>query len=145
MFNKIDFLDDSLTGGEIRGKCEDVVAFKGAYPCAFVAIADNEVRIRYSRIITENHFFVPTIVAPGGVVSTNAKLGIGTMIFATGRVSAEAEVGNFCLVQAGGVVESRAVICDYVLMDSGAIVEEGAVVPEGEWIERRSTFGKKSQ
>ena len=100
VFNRIDFLDDNLTGDEIRGRCVDVELFSDTYRCAFVAIADNDVRRRYSELLIEKQFMIPTIISPDAIVSPNAKIGMGTMVFSQANVSS-CTVGSFSLLQGG--------------------------------------------
>lgn len=141
IFNDIAFLDDYIKGDDIKGKCEDVAHYKVGYGCAFVAIADSEIRRKYADILIENKFYIPTIISPEAIVSPKAKIGIGTMIFAQGNVSA-AEVGNFCLVQANGTVNAEAKLGDYSRLDNGAIVLKGEQVPEDTWLKPGKIYGE---
>lgn len=134
VFHRIDFLDDNIRGEDIIGKCADAQAFRDRYPCAFVAIGNNDIRRRYGQMLIENRFLVPTIISPDAVVSPKAVIGMGSMIFSSGNVGSDTVIGEYAMVQAGGVVQAKAVVGAYSRIDSGAIVAERAVVPEGLWL-----------
>jgi len=140
LFNRIDFLDDFATGEDIMGKCEDAKAYKQGYPCAFVAIGDNEIRKKYANMLLKEGFYIPTIISPDAIVSPKAKIGVGTMVFAQANVAA-AEVGNFCLVQANGLVNAEAEVEDFCRIDNGAIVLKGEHMPESTWLKPGKIYG----
>lgn len=141
LFDKIDFLDDSLTGYDIKGKCSEAEKFRFLYPCGFVAIGDNEIRRKYGEMLIRAGFLVPTVVSKNANVSPDAKLGKGTMVFAQGIVGAS-EVGNFCLVQPNGMVNAECKIGDYCRLDNNSVVLKGETVPEGVWIKPGVIFGE---
>ena len=140
-FCDIIFLDDYVQEDDIKGKCSDVKAFRLTYPCAFVAIADSDIRRKYAKILLDEGFYIPTIVSPNAIVSPKAKIGIGTMISAQANVAA-AEVGNFCLVQANGLINAEAKVEDFCRIDNGAIVLKGEHVPKDTWLKPGKIFGE---
>ncbi len=141
VYNEIAFLDDMRKAPDILGRCVDVAKFRYRYPCAFVAIGDNEIRKKYAKLLIDNGFYVPTIVSPNAIVSPKAKLGVGTMIFAQGNVGA-ATIGNFCLVQANGLVNAEAKAGDFSRIDNGAIVLKGEKTPEATWLKPGKIYGE---
>ena len=62
IFNKIDYLDDNLTGEDIKGKCEDAEFFRVSYACAFVAIGNNEIRKKYAEMLISAKYYIPTVI-----------------------------------------------------------------------------------
>ena len=142
IFNEIVFLDDNITDDdEVKGKCSDVEVFRYRYPCAFVAIGDNEIRKKYAQMLIDCGFYVPTIISKDAIVSSKAKIGVGTMIFAQANVGA-AEVGSFCLVQANGLVNAEATLGNFGRIDNGAIVLKGEKAPEGIWLKPGKIYGE---
>lgn len=142
MFKEIAFLDDYVTDDyEIKGKCSDIEVLRLRYPCAFVAIGDNEIRKEYAKKLIELGFYVPTIISRDAIVSPKAKIGVGTMIFAHASVGA-AEVGNFCLVQSNGLVNAEAKLGDFGRIDNGAIILKGEKSPEGIWLKPGKIYGE---
>jgi len=141
VFNEIAFLDDYAEADDILGKCEEVESFRFRYPCAFVAIGDNEIRKKYAKRLIDSGFYVPSIISPDAIISSKAKIGVGTMIFSQANVGA-AEVGNFCLVQATGLVNAEAKIGDFGRIDNGAVVLKGEHTPEDMWLKPGKIYGE---
>lgn len=75
VFRKISFLDDSVQGENIIGRCSDLLKYRSQYPCAFVAIGDNKLRRRYAELLREYNFLIPSIVSPAANVSAMAQIG----------------------------------------------------------------------
>jgi len=142
IFRKIAFLDDFVTGEGVLGKCSDAEAFHRGYPCAFVAIGDNEIRRKYAQMLLSKHFLIPTIISPDAIISPKAVIGAGTMVFAQGNVGA-ATVGDFCLVQPNGLVNAGATIGSFTHIGSGAIVLKDAQVPEETLVRPGKVFGEE--
>ncbi len=142
VFKDILFLDDNITDdAEVIGKCSEVEVLRYRFPCAFVAIGNNEVRKKYAQKLIDCGFYVPTIISRDAIVSSKAKIGVGSMIFAQANVGA-AEVGNFCLVQANGLVNAGAKLGNFSRIDSGAIVLKGEHAPEDTWLKPGKIYGE---
>ena len=141
IFKKISFLDDNIKGEDIIDKCENVALYRNKYPCAFVAIGDNEARKRYAEILKANKFLLPSLVSLGANVSAKAKIGEGTVILSQATVN-EAEIGDFCIIDLNGVVNSGSRVGDYVRVDCGSIILRGFNVPERAWIKSGEIYGK---
>ena len=142
IFNNIVFLDDNIADDpEVIGKCSEIEALRYRFPCAFVAIGDNEIRRQYAQKLIEYGYYVPSIISRDAIVSSKAKIGVGCMIFAQANVGA-AEVGNFCLVQANGVVNAGAKLGNFGRVDNGAIILKGEQAPESLWLKPGKIYGE---
>ena len=139
IFRKIRFLDDEVTDTDVIGRCDEAYRFRSEFPCAFIAIGDNAVREKYAQILKENHFLIPSLVAPSAFISSNATIGEGTIIMPQTNLGA-VDVKDFCIVAAGSVIGSGVEIGDYSRVDSGAIVLKGSMVPNGSWIRSGEIF-----
>lgn len=140
IFNKIRFLDDHVQGEYIIGKCKDAMKFRGEYPCAFIAIGDNEKRRKYAKFLKERNFLIPKLISPLAIVSPNADIGEGTVVHPQGTVG-EAKIGKHCIIASNSTISSEVVMGDYSRADSGSIVPKGMKVPEGTLLEIGEIFG----
>jgi len=129
IFNKISFLDDKIEGEGIIGTCKNILQFRNEYPCAFIAIGDNKVRKRYSKLLEDYKFLVPKIVSPAANVSPSARIGKGTAVLPQATIG-DAEVGEYCILASNSLVNSDSVVRDFVLIDCGGIVLKNSKVPE---------------
>ncbi len=139
IFKKIRFLDDKLEGDEIIGRCDQVHMFREEFPCAFIAIGDNEIRKKYAKLLIGNRFLIPTLIAPSAEISVNAEIGEGTVVMPRTNLGAVC-VNDFCIVASGCIINSGAVLSNYTRVDSGAIVPKGIEVPEGVWIQSGEVY-----
>ena len=133
IFKKISFLDDKAEGKQIIGKCKDILKFRGEYPCAFVAIGDNEIRKKYATMLKAYHILMPSIVSPMANISPNAEIGEGVAILPMARVG-EAKIGDFTIIASNSLVSSSSIIKNFCQIDSGAIVKKNVIVNEGIWV-----------
>ena len=140
VFRKISFLDDSVQGENIIGRCSDLLKYRSQYPCAFVAIGDNKLRRRYAELLREYNFLIPSIVSQAANVSGMAQIGDGVAILPLARVG-DAELGDFTIVASNGVVNSSAVLGKYCHVDCGAIVKKEARVKDGTWVKSGEILG----
>lgn len=129
IFNKISFLDDKITGEEIIGTCKNVLQFRQEYPCAFIAIGDNKVRKKYSKLLEDYRFLVPKLVSPAANVSPSARIGKGTAVLPQATIG-DAEVGEYCILASNSLVNSGCEVKGFVHIDCGGIVLKDTKVPE---------------
>lgn len=141
VFNKISFLDDKLQGDDIIGKCKDALSFRGEYPCAFIAIGDNEIRKKYAKQLKEYNFLIPNIISPMASVAPGAVLGEGVVIMPQSTVGM-ATIGDFVILTPNSLVNGDSSVGSYSRVDCGGIVLKGCKVPEGTLIESGEIFGK---
>lgn len=130
VFQKIAFLDDEVIGEDIVGKCTDALELKDEYPCAFVAIGDNELRKKYATYLKECRFLIPNIISPVATISKDAKIGEGVAIMPQCTVN-NAEIGDFCILASNSLVNYGCKIGDYSRIDCGGIVMRGCSVKSG--------------
>ncbi len=134
VFKEISFLDDTKEGDNIIGKCADAAAYRDEYPCAFIAIGNNEIRKQYAELLRENNFLIPSIVSPAANISSKAQIGEGVAILPQVTVS-EAVIGDFCILASNSLVNSGCVLGAYAHADCGAIVKKETSVPAGTMID----------
>ena len=133
VFRKISFLDDKVTGKDVIGKCTDALKFKAEYPCAFVAIGNNEIRKKYANFLRECNFLIPNIISPAANISKDAKIGEGVAIMPQSTIS-NAEIGDFCILSSNSLVNYGCVIGGYSHIGCGGIITKGTKTSAGLWV-----------
>lgn len=129
IFNKISFLDDKIEGEGIIGTCKNILQFRNEYPCAFIAIGDNKVRKRYSKLLEDYKYLVPKIVSPAANVSPAARIGKGTAVLPQATVG-DVDIGEFCILASNSLVNSGSIVKGFTHIDCGGIVLKDSKVPE---------------
>lgn len=142
IFRKIKFLDDCVTDNEdVIGKINEIERYKYRFPCAFVAIGDNEIRKRFVQKLKELNYIMPSLVSPFANISSRAKLGEGIVVFPQCTIN-EAEIGDYSILDTSTLINSGSKIEAYTRVDCGGIVLKGATVTEGTWIKSGEIYGK---
>lgn len=140
IFNKISFLDDKIEGKDIVGTCKNILQFRSEYPCAFIAIGDNKVRKRFSKLLEDYKFLIPKIVSPAANVSPAARIGKGTVVLPQATIG-DAEVGEHCILASNSLVNSNCDIRDFVHIDCGGIVLKDSKVSEMVFVKSGEIYG----
>ncbi len=128
VFQNISFLDDHAPGKNVLATCDRYKEYISEYPCAFVAIGDNEIRRTYMQKLKSAGFLIPRIIDPDASISPSAMIGEGTVLMAQSTVNANAIVGSGCILATGSIVDYGSQIGDYVHLDSAAMVTRDAKV-----------------
>ena len=109
-WTEIFYLDEIKSGGNILGKFEDRLKFK-AYDF-FVGIGDNQTRKRIQEQLISEGFNVVSIIAKNAI-TTNAKMGIGSIIMNRCLINVDSVIGNGVIVNNGSIIEHDCVIQDF--------------------------------
>lgn len=128
IFNKIAFLDDEKTGSDIIGKCELFEQFLDSYPIAIPGVGNNELRKKWTEMLSKTGFVIPTIIDSSAVISKNAKIGYGTVVCARAAINREATVGNGCIISSGAILARNAHMQNWSFINSGeTLLESGEI------------------
>lgn len=128
------FLDDNAPG--VAGPLADYIspALRGKCSAAYVALGNNELRVKWLHKLAAAGYRTPEFVAevafsPAAAVSPSAILGAGTLVMPMACVGAGVHTGMGCLINAGSIVDHDATLMEGVHIAPGAIVKAGATVP----------------
>lgn len=110
VFGDIKFLDDNKEGTDIIGKWENADKLLADYPIAIVAVGDDEKRKRWTLLLQENGFLIPTLVHPSAYISEDVELGTGTVVCARASISNGVKIGKGCIIEVGVTISRNTVV-----------------------------------
>lgn len=115
------------TGSDLIGRLSD---FEGAV----VAIGDNATRLDWHRRLAALGGRLTSIVHPRATVSSYARLGVGTVVFAAAAINIGANLGQAVIVNTGATVDHDGDLADGVHISPGANLAGGVRVGEASWV-----------
>ena len=122
-YNDIAFLDDSPNTARcqpIIGKRDGVPAFIQQFSSAIVALGNNEVRMKYTRMLLDAGYYVPVLVHPTAYVSKDATLSCGCIVRAKAVISRYVKLGTAVIINAGVIIDHDCTIGEGVHCLPGA-------------------------
>lgn len=143
-YERIAFLDDGREGTDILGNCAQYADFQQTFTDLYPAFGNNEIRMKWLKILLDAGITVPTLVHPSAYVSPRATLGTGTMVLPMAVVNTGVTVGDGCIINIGALIDHDSVIGDGTHLAPGAIVKAenripaGIKIDSGEVIENRA-------
>lgn len=143
VFNKISFVDDKATGPNILGKCKDSADLILDYPCAVIAIGDNEKRKKWAKRLKEWGYMMPNIIAPSANISPKAVLGEGVVALPNCTIG-EAVVGDYCILASNALVSIDSKLASFCHVDEGAVCPKKSRVPEGTWVQAGTVWRRNA-
>ena len=134
-YDEIRFLDDSRTGENILGKCEEYARFVDRETDIYPAFGHNGHRMKWLDIFMRSGLSVPTLVHPRAYVSPTAKIGAGTVVLPMAVVNTGVTVEAGCIINIGALVDHDTVIEAGCHLAPGAIVKAENRIKAGSKIE----------
>ncbi|MBS0205665.1 MAG: acetyltransferase [Planctomycetes bacterium] len=114
----------------------------------FVAIGNNDARLRLIENAIERQMTVITVIAPNSWISQSSTIGAGTAIMSGAVINADALIGTGVIVNTNAVVEHDCIVNDGVSIGPGAVlcgnvvVNKGAFIGAGCVVRERITVGQ---
>ncbi len=139
-WNKIAFVDDrypdllSVGGWPVVGRFESAGSFRDAYPSAALGIGSNIDRARLFEKLQKLGFQLPTILHPDAIISPDAVLAAGTVVFARAVVNINAVIGAACIINTGAIVEHDCSIGYACHISPASILAGGVSVGSMSWV-----------
>ena len=127
VFEKIDFLDDNK---DIAiGKVNEYEKFVCHYSYAFVAVGDNDFRLKMIDRLQEACYKIAVLVSTKAYVAPSAQLRKGTIVEPMAVVQANTSVAIGCLVCSGAIVKHNAFVGDGCYLDCNCVIQASVLVP----------------
>lgn len=140
-FSQIEFLDDN--NPKAIGKLADYESLVDQFPCAFVAMGNPALRLKWLEILEKAGYELPVLVHPSAYVSPSVSLAKGTIVEPMAVVHTETVVEQGGLLCAGCVINHNSRIMPGCQIDCNAVVASGAVVPEGTKVHSCTVYERK--
>lgn len=134
IFNKISFLDDHVTGSDVVGKLNDYVRCLDIYPCAFVALGNNELRQKYIEALSKFGYILPRLIHPDATILSSCEIGDATIIMAQATVNAD-HVGRGVIIAANAMMSFNSTAEDYSHIDCSSVITRGAIIKTLQYVE----------
>ena len=101
-----------------------------------VAVGNGHSRERIVREIraTADSIHFPILVHPSAVVSTSAKIGIGTVVMPFAYIGPKCTIGDFCIINTHSSIEHNSNIGNYVSIAPGVIMGGSVTVRDHTFI-----------
>lgn len=115
---------------------------------AFGFIKDPKPRIKLFEKLKKKGFQFPIILSNRSYISTNSKIGEGTIIMHDALLNSESSVGKNCIINSKALIEHGTIIEDHCHISTGAIINGdcrigyGTFVGSGTIINNGITIGK---
>jgi sugar O-acyltransferase (sialic acid O-acetyltransferase NeuD family) len=135
----ISFLDDRDGLKEVMeipviGKLEDYKSFREDYNYAFVAIGNNELRLEWLEKLSKEGFIIPKIIHPFSSLSKNVEVGMGTIIMPGVVLNTCAKVGNGCILNTNCSIDHDCILGDAVHLSPGVSIGGTVIVKSKVWL-----------
>lgn len=142
-FDRIDFLDDN---SELAiGKCKEFEQYLSDFSNAFVAVGNNDLRMRWVEQIIKAGFKLPALIHPTAFISPSARIGEGSIVCSKAVVNTNSVVEKGCIISIGALVDHDSCIGEGVHINSGAIVKAGCIVERLKKIDAGMVYSNKKK
>lgn len=138
-FGPVRFLDTDYArlDGSLRwpvGDPDEYAKPSAEFAAAVVAIGHAERRLALLDALHQAGFELPVICHPTAWVSSSARLGAGTVVFAQAAIQADARLGRGVIVNTSASVDHDCVLGDGAHICPGAHLAGNVTVGEGSWL-----------
>jgi sugar O-acyltransferase (sialic acid O-acetyltransferase NeuD family) len=103
-----------------------------------VTVGDNLVR---KKLVSKvKHAFSTAIIHPSAVVSSYAKVGVGSVVMPGAVVNSASEIGKHCILNSSAIVEYDCILEDFVHVSPNVSLCAGSFIGEGTHIGAGATI-----
>ncbi|WP_191556972.1 acetyltransferase [Metabacillus idriensis] len=106
----------------------------------FVAIGDNNIRMKIVEELNLSPNQFATIIHPAAIVSQSAKIGVGTVLMPGCIVNANTKIGDHSIINTGSIIEHDNCIKDFVHISPNATLTGSVTAGTGSHIGASATI-----
>lgn len=118
----------------VVGNYENLLVNLAQYDGVIVAFGNCLVRLEKTRELMRLNAPIVSLVHPNAFVSSNSRLGLGSVVFAGAVINIEAKVGEASIINTGATVDHDCILGAGVHVCPGANLSGGVEVGETSWI-----------
>lgn len=143
-YTEIKFLDDTKTGENILGKCNEYINFKNESTDMFPAFGNNEIRKKWFEKLQQEKINIPSIIHSSAYISPTVKMETGVAVLPKSVINTNTVVRQGSIINCGAVIDHDCIVENFVHVCIGAMVKAENKIPEcikieaGEIVERAS-------
>ena len=134
-YTEIKFLDDTKTGANILGKCNEFIKFKNENTDMYPAFGNNEVRSKWFKLLQQENINIPTIIHNSAYISPTVKMETGVAVLPKAVINTNCVVKQGCIVNCGSVIDHDCILNEFVHICIGAMIKAENKIPAGTKIE----------
>lgn len=149
-YTEIKFLDDTKTGNNILGKCNEYINFKNENTDMFPAFGNNETRKIWFEKLQQEKISIPSIIHNSAYISPTAKIETGVAVLPKAVINTDTVVKQGSIINCGAVIDHDCVVEKFVHVCIGAMVKAENKIPaeikiEAGQIVERQQFGRMEE
>ncbi|MDK2946235.1 MAG: hypothetical protein PWQ85_1011 [Geotoga sp.] len=138
-WDEISFLDDNeelnhVNGYKVIDRLKNYRLYKDEYENAFVAIGNNQIRLRLINELLKAGFSIPVLIHPKATISNNVFIDIGTVVMAGAVINTNTVIGKGCIINTSSSVDHDCVLGDGVHISPGAHVGGTVHIGRCTWV-----------
>jgi len=130
-YTEIKFLDDTKTGENILGKCNEFTKFKNEHTDMYPAFGNNETRKKWFEKLQQEKINIPSIIHSSSYISPTAKIETGVAILPKAIINTNCVIKQGCIVNCGAVIDHDCELKKFVHICIGAMIKAENKIPTG--------------
>ncbi len=137
LVGRVNDLTEKVLSYSVLGSDDDLPALMNIAKAALVSVGQIDtptVRIRLFERLREIGFELPSIASPHAYVSSNAKIGAGSIVMHGAIVNAGAVIGENCIINSRALIEHGVRVGNHCHIATGAVLNGDVEVGEGSFV-----------
>jgi len=118
----------------IIGNTDDLLACNGDFSGVFVAIGNNDIRLKKLKLLRKLGTSIPSLIHPNAVISRYSVIDDGCVVCAGVVVNADSKIGFGSILNTGCSIDHDCFIDNSVHVSPGVRLAGGVKVGECSWI-----------